>query len=253
RAAEVTTVEVDPTLAEHARTTLDGKSTVRVVTADGAVGRHPGAPFGRVLATASVRLGQFPYEWVAQTRPGGVIVTAIRADLTSGPLVRFTVGEDGTAIGRVVPTRVGFMELRAHRTPSRWRRLRWDDPAADLTHSDLQPWTALLAEAPRWAIALAVPQCRYDVWKRTPHRPHGMAWLVDTCSGSWASVVPGDAEGRYDVRQYGPRRLWSEVEAAHRWWRHSGEPTLEDWEFVITPDGQTVRPARSGKSLLDQH
>ncbi|MBV9727807.1 MAG: protein-L-isoaspartate(D-aspartate) O-methyltransferase, partial [Pseudonocardiales bacterium] len=91
--------------------------------------------------------------------------TPLHADLASGPLVRFTVGGDGTAIGRVAPTRVGFMELRAHRTPS--RRLRWDDPAADLTHSDLQPWTALLTEAPRWAIAVAVPQCKFDVWKRT--------------------------------------------------------------------------------------
>jgi protein-L-isoaspartate O-methyltransferase len=250
RAAEVTTVEVDPTVAEHARTALSGMSTVRVVTADGTAGRYPGAPFDRVLATASVRLGQFPYEWVAQTRPGGVLVAPIRADLASGPLVRFTVGDDGTATGRVAPTRVGFMELRAHRMPSRWQRLRWDDPAADLTHSDLQPWTALLAEAPRWAIAVAVPRCKYDVWKRTAERPHGVAWLADTCSDSWASVVPGDAEGRYDVRQHGPRRLWNEVEAAHRWWRHSGEPTLEDWEFVVAPDRQTVRPARPGDDLL---
>jgi Protein-L-isoaspartate(D-aspartate) O-methyltransferase (PCMT) len=236
-------------VAEHARTALGGMSTVQVVTADGAAGRHPGAPFDRVLATASVRLGQFPYEWVAQTRPGGVIVAPIRADLASGPLVRFTVGEDGTATGRVAPTRVGFMELRAHRTPSRWQRLGWDDPAADLTHSELQPWTVLLTEASQWAIAVAVPQCQYDVWKRTPERPHGVAWLVDTCSDSWASVVPGDAEGRYDVRQHGPRRLWHEVEAAHRWWRHSGEPTLEDWEFVVTPDRLAVRPTHPARSV----
>jgi len=66
------------------------------------------------------------------------------------------------------------------------------------------------------------------------------SWSVYTCSGLWASVVPGDGEGRYDVRQHGPR----EVEAAHRWWRHSGEPTLKGWGFVVTPDRQTVRPAR---------
>jgi hypothetical protein len=26
------------------------------------------------------------------------------------------------------------------------------------------------------------------------------------------------------------------VEAAHRCWRHSGEPTLEGWEFIVAPD-----------------
>lgn len=165
--------------------------------------------------------------------------------------MRLTVGDDGTATGRPVSIRVGFMELRAHRTPSRWRRLRWDDPATELTHSELQPWTALLAEASRWAIAVAVPQCKYDVWKRTADRAHGVAWLVDTCSGSWASVVPGDLKGHYDVRQHGPRRLWNEVEAAHRWWQQSGEPSLEEWEFVVTSDRQSVRPLRPGVGLLD--
>jgi hypothetical protein len=39
-----------------------------------------------------------------------------------------------------------------------------------------------------------------------------------------------------DRAAYGTNRLWNEVEAAHRWWRHSGEPTLEDWEFIVAPD-----------------
>jgi protein-L-isoaspartate O-methyltransferase len=252
RAATVTTVEVDPGIAEQARTALRDLPTVQVVTADGTVGRYPGAPFDRVLATAAVRFGQLPDGWVAQARPGGVIVAPVHTDLATGPLVRFTVNRDGTATGHAATLRVRFMELRSHRAPSRWQRLRWDDPAADLTHSDRQPWTALLAEAPRWAIAVAVPQCRYDVWKRTPERPHGVAWLVDTCSGSWASVVPGGTTGRYDVRQYGPRRLWDEAESAHRWWQQAGEPALEDWEFIITSDRQTVRPRTPNDGLRDE-
>ena len=244
RATAVTTVEIDPTIAGHARAALRDVPNVEVITADGAAGHRQTAPFDRVLATVSVRFGQFPYEWVAQTRPGGVIVTPIRTDMTSGPLVRFTVDQDGTATGRAVSTRVGFMELRAHRTPSRWRRLRFDDPMADLSHTTLQPWTTLLAEAPAWAIAVAVPQCKFDVWERTPERPHGVAWLVDTCSGSWASVIPAEENDQFEVRQHGPRRLWDEAEAAHRWWHQAGEPGLEDWEYLVTPDEQTIRPTR---------
>ncbi|MGQ0777983.1 MAG: methyltransferase domain-containing protein [Pseudonocardiales bacterium] len=220
RAATVTTVEVDPTLAEHARTALYDIPTVHVVTADGAAGQHSGAPFDRVLATASVRLGQFPYEWVTQARPGGVIVTPVRADLTSGPLVRFTVGNDGTATGRPAAIRVGFMELRAHRAPSRWHRLRWDDSAAELTHCELQPWTALLAEALRWAIAVAVPQCKYDVWKRPPTVP--MAWrglsilarvrgqasyrAISKATTTSASTAPAGCGMRWKLRTAGGNR-----------------------------------------------
>lgn len=58
-----------------------------------------------------------PYAWVEQTKPGGVIVTPVRADLNSGPLVRFAVYEDGTATGRMAPLGVEFMEVRAQRTP----------------------------------------------------------------------------------------------------------------------------------------
>lgn len=240
RATEVVTIEVDEALAQRARTALRGIPNVRVITADGAAGHRPAAPFDRVLATASVRLGLVPYDWVAQTLPGGVIVVPIRTDLTSGPLVRFTVGDDGTATGRPVPTRVSFMELRAQRAPARWPAFRWDDPAADLTRTELEPWTALLAEAPQWAIAVAIPRCTFEVWEPAPDRPYGVALLVDACSTSWASVVPADADGVYEVRQRGPRRLWDELEAAHRWWRRAGEPQLDDWEFVVAPERQAV-------------
>lgn len=241
--AAVTTIEIDPALAELARANLDRAGRhPEVVCADGTAGWPAGAPFDRLIVTAAVQLGRIPYRWVEQVRPGGVIVAPVRTEMASGPLVRFVVGEDGTAVGRAVPTRVGFMELRDQRTPAApWRDLRWDDQDADLTHSDLEPWSALLADGPQWAIAVALPQCRFDVWKRSPDRDHGVAWLVDPITGSWASVVPGASRATYDVRQVGPRRLWDEAEAAHRWWRAAGQPTVEAWEFVVTRGRQWVR------------
>jgi protein-L-isoaspartate(D-aspartate) O-methyltransferase len=241
----VTTIEVDPTLAGQARAALASAGHApRVITADGAAGWAPNAPYDRVIVTAAVKLGRLPYAWVRQARPGAVILAPVKTDLCAGPLVRFTVHDDGTATGSVVPSRVGFMELREQRTPDvDFRHRRWDDPHAELTHTDLMPWTTLGNEAPRWAVAVAIPGCRYELWKRTPGRnpDHGVAWLADPLTGSWASVVPGEP-GRYDVRQHGPRRLWNEAEAACRWWKDIGEPSPQDWEFTITPDNQTVHP-----------
>lgn len=99
--------------------------------------------------------------------------------------------------------------------------------------------TTLGNEAPRWATAVAVPTCRYELWPRTPGRNprHGVAWLGDPLSGSWASVIPAETDDRYEVRQRGPRRLWDEVEAAYRWWRDQGKPTLDQWRFTVSPDG----------------
>jgi protein-L-isoaspartate(D-aspartate) O-methyltransferase len=241
-AGAVTTIEIDIELAQRARRILDTADYgATVVCGDGTAGWPQNAPYDRIIATAAVQLGHFPHAWIMQTVPGGVILVPMRTDLSSGPLVRFVVGPDGMAQGAPVAMRVGFMELRSHRNPLMdWDGLRWDDPAADLSETKIEPWSALLRESSRWAIGIAVPSCRYFVEKATSVRPHGVAWLADPLSRSWASVVPGAEKGRYDVRQTGPRRLWDEVATAYRWWIGSGSPTIDRWRFTIGPATQTV-------------
>jgi protein-L-isoaspartate O-methyltransferase len=240
----VTTMEVDTELADTARANLAaaGRHPV-VVAADGAAGVPDAAPFDRIIVTAAVQLGRLPYSWVEQTASGGVILAPIRTDLTSGPLVRFDVHEDRTATGAPVPMRVGFMELRSHRNPLPvWAELRWDDQDAEISETEIEPWSLLHKEPSRWAVGVAVPACRYAVWKRTPERDHGVAWLVDPLSRSWATVVPA-GRGRYTVRQHGPRRLWDEAAAAYRWWVNQGKPALDQWRFTIEPTRQTAQLA----------
>lgn len=251
----VTTVEIDPVLAADARKRLEtaGFAAVDARLADGVADVLPDR-VDRVISTAGVHVGQLPFPWVANTRPGGVILAPMRTDLASGPLVRFVVGEDGTATGRATALRVGFMELRSHRVASDpVGAERFDDPAADLGFTDLAPWVPLLADDHRWPIAVAVPSCRVNVWDRTEDRP-GVAWLRDPLSGSWASIVP-EGNDRYVVRQFGPRRLWDAAEAAYRWWQQRGEPPLSAWQWTITPDRQSVAlppdsalPSDSGRS-----
>lgn len=242
-AGHVTTVEIDPEVAGQARANLRaaGYQRVETIEGDAATGVHGDRRFDRIIATAGVHLGQLPYSWVERTTPGGVIVAPMRADMATGPLVRFVVGEDGTARGHAVEwLKVSFMDMRSHRVVSaNSGSLRWDDDSADRSWTDVAPWVPLLADDHRWPIAVALPGCRYDVWKASEDRP-GVAWLVDPMSGSWASLVPdGD---RFLVRQFGPRRLWDAAEAAYRWWQERGEPPLPAWEWTITPDRQSVTP-----------
>jgi protein-L-isoaspartate O-methyltransferase len=241
----VLSVDVDGELVSAARRNLAAagyQDRVEVLLADGAMTLTTTESVDRVLATAAVQLGRLPYAWVAQTRPGGIILAPVRAELASGPLVRLQVGSAGTACGHAVQMRVGFMELRAQRTPgASWSALRWDDPDIDPALTDIDPFTALLHEAPRWAIAVSVPSCRYDLEKRTNERRHGVAWLLDPITGSWASVTPTTPRSdRYQTRQTGPRRLWDEAAAAYRWWEQHGEPGIEDWQWTITPHRQQI-------------
>ncbi|MGH4026731.1 MAG: methyltransferase domain-containing protein [Pseudonocardiaceae bacterium] len=132
---QVTTVEVDAAVAAETTTRFDAGGylhNVRVIAGEGATTAPADRPWDRVIATAAVPLGRLPYGWVAHTRPGGVIVAPMFADLTSDPLVRLIVGDDQIARGHAdAELTVGFMHLRAER-PARAAlgAITWDDESA---------------------------------------------------------------------------------------------------------------------------
>lgn len=110
----VTTVEVDAILADLAREALDRAGyPVQVVTGDGADGYAPGAPYDRIVVTASVHT--MPYAWVEQTEPGGIIVVPWASTFhPDAPLAKLTVGADGHAAGRFIGPGF-FMPIRDQR------------------------------------------------------------------------------------------------------------------------------------------
>lgn len=111
--ANVTSIEIDPQVADQARQALATAGyPVTVITADGAKGYPPHAPYDRIISTASVQ--QVPYPWVAQTRAGGKILTPWGSAYHNGALVCLTVAGNGSAQGRIVGN-VSFMLLRGQR------------------------------------------------------------------------------------------------------------------------------------------
>ena len=111
--ANVTTIEVDQAVFVRAAENLATAARhPRLVLGDGAEGWPQGAPYDRVHVTCGVVT--VPYEWVRQTRPGGVIVFPLMVAANSGQLTRVTVNDDGTATGDFYGD-VNYMMLRAQR------------------------------------------------------------------------------------------------------------------------------------------
>ncbi|MGH3935068.1 MAG: methyltransferase domain-containing protein, partial [Pseudonocardiaceae bacterium] len=138
-ARSVTTIEVDSQIAARACQALRhaGYDGVTTVTGDGSDGYSLRAPYDRVLATcAAYRL---PYQWVAQTRPGGQVVTPWETPYGAGGLLSLTVSDDGTATGEIVDN-VAFMWLRGQRPPrASLREYVYDRDQASVTYTDLHP------------------------------------------------------------------------------------------------------------------
>lgn len=92
------------------------------------------------------------------------------------------------------------------------------------------------------AIGTRVLDCRSDYFpSRDPGSNDGILRLADHVSGLWARLhYDHDGGPLYTVCQFGPRRLWNEVEAAYQWWIDRGCPTAQRWQFTVTPQGQRV-------------
>jgi protein-L-isoaspartate(D-aspartate) O-methyltransferase len=95
RASQVTTVEIEPALAERARENLTaaGALNVRVEVGDATQGWAAHAPYDAILVSGG--LPALPQELVAQLRPGGRLI----AFIGEAPLMnatRVTLNPDGS-------------------------------------------------------------------------------------------------------------------------------------------------------------
>ncbi|MFI9838115.1 protein-L-isoaspartate O-methyltransferase [Nonomuraea sp. NPDC051941] len=110
QSGSVTSIEADPTVAEQGAKNLAAAGALpHLVVGDGTAGWAERAPYDGVHATYAVRT--VPYAWIAQTRPGGVVV----APYGDGHALRLVVGPDGTAGGRFSP--LTTMTWTRHDTP----------------------------------------------------------------------------------------------------------------------------------------
>ena len=235
----VVTVEADPRLAADARSSLD-RAGLRpgVVTGDGTAGYAPGAPYDRVLSTAAVR--RVPWAWVAQTRPGGRIVTPWGTAFYNNALLRLSVAEDGTASGRVIGD-APFMWVRGQRVrPVRLRDVVHDEARAARSTTTIAPSAVYGDDDAAFAVGLLVPDCQRLVFDGPDGSGESTLWLLDAETRSWASVDEGPGTTTFPVEQLGPRRLWDEVAAAHRWWTAHDRPARNRWGVTVRPDGQHI-------------
>lgn len=244
RDEKVTTIETDRTVARRARAALSRAGhQPAVVVGDASLGHGDRAPYDRVIATYAVHT--VPYAWVAQTRPGGVVVVPWGTGLYNGVLLQLTVRGDGSALGHVVDDSA-FMWDRGQRPGAdvvdgirhASASASASASAAEESRTALDPRRVLGDDDMAFTAGVLVPGARYSVG----HGPGGefTLWLGDERTGAWASVDYEPDADEFTVQQHGPRRLWREVEAAYGWWLRAGSPARTRYGLTVTPAGQRL-------------
>lgn len=179
-AANITTVELDPAVAAHARKALDGAgySAVSGIVADGAAGWPGRAPYKRVISTVGVSAIQ--YAWVEQTASGGRIVAPLHDTFRSPGIATLVCDGGGTASGRLAGP-ASFMELRAEQIP----RVAGDfaGPLDQRSITDIHPHDLVGDRDAATAIGMRLPSVRW-VWQQGGDL--GTLWLYGTDGVSWA-------------------------------------------------------------------
>ncbi|MFR9723334.1 methyltransferase domain-containing protein [Streptomyces sp. MS19] len=225
----VTTVEIDPRVAAHARDALRRAGRApRVITGDGARGVPEGAPYDRLIATCGMR--HVPGAWIGQTWPSGVVLLPWGTPYSRrDALLRLTVDEDGRATGRFLQ-QVEFMKLRADRHP-----LPAYPDGLPMADRETDAWPP----ADDWhPFVFAAGLLLADAAHAVERHPDGLTqWLYDLRGTGWTAAVRRDSAGPgVWVRQAGGRALWDELTAAYDWWTRHGRPGVE--RFGVSVDAR---------------
>ncbi|MEV8375197.1 ATP-grasp peptide maturase system methyltransferase [Kribbella sp. NPDC056861] len=236
-ADNITSVEFDSEVADRAQQAL-ARAGYRphLILGDGEKGLSGGAPYDRIIATCSFRY--VPQTWLAQSKPGTIILVTLSGWLGGTGLVKLTVTGDGTAEGQFLPGYVSFMPSRAH----------YPEPAVipDLADGSIPRPTSVGPDAvatygPAQLVAqLAIPEAQYLQLGSDDDKPDHVIIQPD---GSYAAFT--GKPGAWAVQQGGPQKFWDAVEAALTDWSEAGEPPIEQFQVSVTPQAQVVRFHRS--------
>lgn len=162
-----------------------------------------------------------------------------------GGLLALTVADDGIAVGRIVGPS-SFMALRDQRIPrTRFFDVVHDDDQPIESTTDIHPYYVAGDLGAQFGISLRVTHCehQHQTYCDCTKCGRGIQWFLDPWSRSWASLTytePDADQEEFLIRQFGPRKLWDEVEGAYHWWVDSGSPAADQWRFTVTAEGQRV-------------
>ena len=230
----VASLDIDAELVDAARQRLAALGFhPTLTTGDGAAGLAAHAPYDRIIATCAVRA--IPPAWVAQLRPGGLIVADLRGELASSLLVARDTG-DGTVSGRFLTEPGHFMWLRAHAdNPLRdggqiTTHLDYDDARITTTQLNVS-----VLDDPGFRFLLQLTASGIgQIWTST--RNGRTLVRVGGDGGAWAELDPTTRT----VTQGGPTDLFDHIEQTATQWDQLGHPDPTRLGITAGPAGQTI-------------
>jgi protein-L-isoaspartate(D-aspartate) O-methyltransferase len=263
----VATVDIDGEVAGAARRALKaGGYRARVVVSDGRAGFADGAPFDRIIVTASSDV--VPYPWFEQLVEGGIVEVPLRVREAAGAHVIASLQKNGASLHSVSIVCGGFMPLRAGDEvglPDSMRSLTVTDLTGDAPRTVRQLSGASLirlsAAAKRRLLAVSLEEPRRRplgiraaadalILYLSTSLPHHEAvsvlpdWgvgLISRDGRSLAYVVGRAATTITALTTHGTNTSERRLAAAIRAWNELGRPRPEHLQLEVTYQARQPR------------
>ncbi|MCK9893370.1 methyltransferase domain-containing protein [Frankia sp. AgB32] len=225
----VTTLDIDPYLAEAATHRLSGLGLHPTAVTVDATGPLPGS-YDRIVSMVSVP--SIPPSWLAALRPGGRLVTVI----TGTWMILTATKTPKGIIGQVERDLAAFMGVRNGpdypRAPVDVEQLT--DREGEQVGTGRYP---VVDVANAWELStlltLVVPGVRHDYQRGTDGQHTAIIHHPD---GSWARATATGTEPPM-VHQGGPRRLWEVLDTVRDDWLRRGWSPVLGARAVVREDG----------------
>ena len=239
---QVVTIERDAVLAAQARHTLEQVigPGVTVVVGDGVVGWPSGAPYDRIIATASA--ATLPMAWVEQLDIGGRLVMDLQGPLASSFLVVEKTAESVSGHFLSEPLHFMPLETEAISVPqaNMASLLQQACQTTFVLENDPVFPDALFDPAFRWFLQWRIPDCqiskRKHVRRGTASEMHTIL-VVEPKRKALVRLQKQQGEATWRGEVYGSALFWQELQQAYEAFHVVGEPHQQRYQLVVEQEG----------------
>lgn len=250
---QVVTIELAEDLARAAQEHLVHVvgPGVRVIAGDGFLGYPPGAPYERIIATASTH--RIPLAWLDQVCEGGSIVMHVQGHLTGGCLMHFQKHAPGrSGYGQMIAG-ADFMELRTPATPPvlapRWlpRVLREEVTSTVRFSADQFDPTLLWNHDLAFLLQMVFPTLHLMSMSKQAGSPPQICMLDERTDTLLVFALVGGQQWTLDIR--GNQHVWERVSTLYQQWVTLGRPVATSYTLHVDADGKqqlVLTPASVG-------
>jgi protein-L-isoaspartate(D-aspartate) O-methyltransferase len=237
-ASRVMTIERGAELGATAREALERVlgSGVTVIIGDGMTGWPRGAPYDRIIATASAPT--LPMAWVEQLRPNGKLVMDLQGTLASGFLVVEKSAREVS--GHFLPEPLHFMplETEAISVPqTKLASLLQQGCQATFTLEDDAAFPdALFDPAFRWFVQWRILGCQVSKRKQTQRDTGAVIHSILAVEPKNRALVRfqrQQEEVKWRGEVYGSVQFWQELQQAYETFQVLGEPDRQQYRLIF--------------------